>query len=193
MRIFLAGASGVIGQKLVPLLVERGHVVAGMTRSAEKTALLTALGAEPVLCDVFDGAALNEAVLRFAPELVLHELTDLPDDRAALAERRAANARIRVDGTHNLLAAARAAGVGRVIAQSVAWEMPPDEGAYAVAELERSVLAERGLVLRYGQFYGPGTYHEHELPAEPRVRIDRAAAQKIDSLDAPSGIRIIVD
>lgn len=79
MRIFLAGASGVIGVRLVALLVEAGHTVAGMTRSPDKAGDLHALGAEPVLCDVFDVPALTEAVRSFAPEAVIHQLTDLPD------------------------------------------------------------------------------------------------------------------
>ena len=80
MRIFLAGASGVLGVRLVPLLVANGHVVAGMTRSPEKVERLRALGAEPVVCDVYDVAALREAVTAFRPELVMHQLTDLPDE-----------------------------------------------------------------------------------------------------------------
>jgi len=81
-RIFLAGASGIIGQRLIPLLVRAGHVVGGMTRSPSKTDLLTHLGAEPILCDVFDREAFIRAVCDFKPEVVLNELTDLPDDAA---------------------------------------------------------------------------------------------------------------
>src|ERR1700754_2085268 len=85
MRIFLAGASGVIGQRLVPRLVEAGHAVGGMTRSAGKMELLAELGAEPVLCDVFDREAVIEAVCAFKPDVLLNELTDLPDDVARIA------------------------------------------------------------------------------------------------------------
>ena len=193
MRIFLAGATGVIGVRLVPLLVTAGHEVAGLTRTAAKAEALTAQGAVPVVADVYDADALTRAVVGFAPELVLHELTDLPDAVAELAASRAANARIRVEGTRNLLAAARAAGATRFVAQSVAWELPPGEGADAVAELERTVLAFGGTVLRYGQFYGPGTFHPDALPTHPRIHIDEAARRTLAALDAPSGILTVTD
>jgi hypothetical protein len=86
MRIFLAGASGVIGQRLIPRLVQAGHVVGGLTRSPSKTELLSHLGAEPILCDVFDREALIQAVRDFKPDVVLNELTDLPDDAAQISE-----------------------------------------------------------------------------------------------------------
>jgi len=86
MRVFLAGASGVIGQRLIPRLVQAGHVVGGMTRSRGKTELVTGLGAEAILCDVFDREALIQAVCDFEPDVVLNELTDLPDDAAKIGE-----------------------------------------------------------------------------------------------------------
>src|SRR4249919_761377 len=102
MRIFLAGASGVIGQRLIPRLVQAGHVVGGLTRSPNKTTLLSHLGAEPILCDVFDREALIQAVRDFHPDVVLNELTDLPDDAAQISELAHLNARIRTEGTRNL-------------------------------------------------------------------------------------------
>ena len=102
-RIYLAGASGVIGIRLVPLLVAAGHAVGAMTRSSEKAGRLAALGAEPIVCDVFDRAALTLAVHEFSPDLVLHELTDLPDAVEDLPKARLLNARIRVEGTANLI------------------------------------------------------------------------------------------
>jgi len=175
MRIFLAGASGVIGQRLIPLLVQAGHVVGGLTRSPSKTESLGRLGAEPILSDVFAREALIQAVRDFKPDIVLNELTDLPDDVAQISEFAGLNARIRTEGTQNLIEAARRSGSPKILAQSVAWQLPDGPDARAVAELERSVLAERGVVLRYGQFYGPGTYNEQQPPKEPRVHIDRAA------------------
>jgi nucleoside-diphosphate-sugar epimerase len=163
-----------------------------MTRSPHKADKLRALGAEPVVCDVFDAPALEEAVVSFRPDAVLDELTDLPDDERSIPEFREANARIRREGTRNLLAAARAAGAGRFLAQSVAWPLPGDAGA-AVEELERSVLAAGGVVLRYGQFYGPGTYYEHDPPPPPRAHVDEAARRTVEALDAPSGIVEIVE
>lgn len=193
MRIFVAGATGVIGSRLVPLLVAAGHMVAGLTRSESKAASITAQGALPVVADVYDAPALASAVAGFGPEVVLHELTDLPDDPAALARFGSANARIRVEGTHNLLTAARAANTRRFLAQSIAWPLPPGEGADAVAELERSVLDFGGTVLRYGQFYGPGTFYPDAVPGEPRVHVDTAARRTIKAIDLPSGVVTITD
>ena len=161
MRIFVAGSSGVIGIQLVPLLVADGHEVAAMTRSPEKIDALRALGAEPVLCDAYDKDALVAAVGAFAPDAVLHLLTDLPDAEGDLAALGLANVRMRREGTDNLLAAARAA---------------------------HATLAVGGVVLRYGRFYGPGTWYEDELPAPPRIRMDEAARRTAGALDAPSGI-----
>jgi uncharacterized protein YbjT (DUF2867 family) len=193
MRIFLAGASGVIGQRLVPRLVEAGHVVGGMTRSPGKTESLERLGAEPILCDVFDREALIQAVRDFEPDVVLNQLTDLPDEVGQISEFAELNARIRTEGNQNLIEAARQSGSPTILAQSVAWQLPDGPDALAVAELERSVLAEGGVVLSYGQFYGPDTYNQQEPPAEPRVHIDRAAERTVEALVAPTGVVVIVD
>jgi nucleoside-diphosphate-sugar epimerase len=192
MRVFLAGASGVIGTRLTSLLTEAGHEVAGMTRSPEKATAISALGATPVICDVFDAPALTAAVVDFRPHVVLHELTDLPDDVTRLAAFGAQNARIRREGTRNLLAAANAAGVTRFLAQSVAWDLPGDAGL-ATADLERAVLDAGGVVLRYGQFYGLGTYHEVQVPDAPRIEINEAAVRTVAALDAPSGVVVIAE
>jgi uncharacterized protein YbjT (DUF2867 family) len=192
VRIFLAGASGVIGQRLIPRLVQAGHVVGGLTRSPAKTELLSHLGAEPILCDVFDREALIQVVRDFKPEVMLNELTDLPDDAGQISEFEALNARIRTEGNQNLIEAARQSGVPKILAQSLAWQLPDGPGARAVAELERSVLAESGVVLRYGQFYGPGTYHE-QPPKEPRVHVDRAAERTVQALNEPTGVIVIID
>jgi nucleoside-diphosphate-sugar epimerase len=192
MRIFLAGASGVIGVRLIPLLTAGDHVVGGMTRTPARAAELAGLGAEPVVCDVYDGPALDAAVAAFGPDLVMHQLTDLPDDAdqvAALGDR---NDRIRTEGTANLLAAAWAAGVTRFIAQSIAWEQAPERAAHTHA-FEQSVLDAGGVVLRYGQFYGPDTYFPHEVPPEPRIEIGEAARCTVELLQAPSGIIEVLD
>ncbi len=191
-RVFLAGASGVIGQRLVPRLVERGYVVGAMTRSAGKAEALRGLGAEPIVCDVFDREALIRAVVDFRPDFVVNELTDLPDDLANIGDHAELNARIRTEGNQNLIEAARKSGSPKILAQSVAWQLPDGPDALAVAALEASVLAEGGVVLSYGQFYGPGTYHEGR-PAEPRVHLDRAADRTVELLDAPSGVVVITD
>ena len=193
MRIFLAGASGVIGQRLIPRLVQQGHVVGAMTRSAGKTELLRNLGAHAILCDVFDREALIQAVVDLQPDVILNELTDLPDDVTKIGDHADLNARIRTEGNQNLIEAARKSGSPKILAQSVAWQLPDGPDALAVAELEASVLAEGGVVLSYGQFYGPGTYHEQGRPAEPRVNIDRAADRTVEALGEPSGVVVITD
>ena len=193
MRIFFAGASGVIGSRLVPLLVDAGHTVGAMTRSAEKADRLAAMGTQPIVCDVFDLAALVSAVRSFSPDVILHELTDLPDDLQDLPEISLLNARIRIEGTRNLIDAMEGLDQTRIVAQSVAWTMRPGAEADAVASLEEAVLAANGVVLRYGLLYGPGTYFEEEPPAPPRVHIDTAAARTLEALDAPPGIMTVVD
>lgn len=192
MRTFLAGASGVIGVRLIPLLVADGHEVAGMTRSPHKVEALRELGAEPVVCDVFDASALIKAVKAFRPELVMHQLTDLPDEVDRIPEFAARNNRTRTEGTRNLLAAARAAGATRFLAQSIAWT--PPAGGEAVAEHERLVLDAGGVVVRYGTFYGPGTYSGSEqMPPPPRIHVDEAARRTVALLEAPSGVLAVAD
>ncbi|WP_328662189.1 NAD-dependent epimerase/dehydratase family protein [Nocardia salmonicida] len=192
MRIFLAGATGVIGSRLLPLLVGAGHEVAGLTRSPSKAAAVRAAGADAVVHDVFDADGLTTVVVDFAPDLVMHQLTDLPDDVARLATAGEANSRIRTEGTANLLAAATAAGAKRFLAQSIAWSPPAGRGD-AIATHESAVLAVGGVVLRYGQFYGPGTYYESTPPAHPRIHVDTAAARTLDLLDAQTGVVVLVD
>jgi nucleoside-diphosphate-sugar epimerase len=192
MRVFVAGASGVIGVRLVPLLVAAGHDVAGLTRSPEKVETLRRLGALPVVRNVFDRRALRAAVGGFGPDVIVSQLTDLPDDRTQLQSYRAANDRMRREGTRNLLAAAAAAKTLRFLAQSIAWRFSGERGA-AVQEFERMVLEAGGVVLRYGRFYGPGTFYESELPEPPRVSVDEAAKTTADLLEAESGVVTIAD
>ena len=190
--MFLAGASGVVGVRLIPLLVAAGHAVAGMTRTPAKVALLRRLGATPVLCDVFAPENLRQALAALHPDLVVHLLTDLPDDPARLPEFAAVCARIRREGTANLLAAAKGSGAPRCVAQSVAWPLNGDGGA-AVSDLERQVLAADGVVVRYGRFYGPGTYHASAPPPPPRIHVDAAALRTLPLLDKPCGIVVLAE
>jgi nucleoside-diphosphate-sugar epimerase len=190
MRIFVAGASGVIGIRLVPLLVKDGHVVAGMTRSPAKADLLAGAGAEPVVCDVYDAESLNAAVTGFTPDVVFHELTDLPDAEGEITSYRERNDRIRGEGTRNLLAAAAAVNA-RLIAQSISWEIPSNNAA--TAAFERMILEAGGVVIRYGQLWGPGTYYEAELPKPPRIHVDDAARLSVPALGVPAGITIVAD
>jgi uncharacterized protein YbjT (DUF2867 family) len=193
VRIFLAGASGLIGVRLVPLLVAGGHLVAGMTRSPEKAGMLSELGAEPVVCDVYDRDALTGAVTGFAPDLVVHQLTDLPDATADLAAFSDRNNRMRTEGTRNVIAAAAAAGERRVVAQSISWEHRTEVGRAATAAHEAAVLGAGGVVIRYGQFWGPGTFYEAAPPFPPRIHVDEAARQTVPALSAPAGLTVVID
>jgi nucleoside-diphosphate-sugar epimerase len=183
MRIFVAGATGVIGKRLVPLLRANGHEVVGTTRSPGKVDDLRALGAEPRVLDVLDAVAVGKAVSEARPDVVVHQATALSDlgSLRNLDEAFADTNRLRTEGTDNLLAAAQAAGAEKFVAQSFAgWpyakegslvkdeEAPLDPSPPANAEqsmaairhLEKAVAgaeALAGIVLRYGGFYGPGT------------------------------------
>ncbi|MEM5339954.1 NAD-dependent epimerase/dehydratase family protein [Paraburkholderia azotifigens] len=196
-KVFLAGATGAIGSALVPLLVEAGYTVYGSTRRAERAAQIERAGATPVIVDVFDAQALRTALQRIAPAAVIHQLTDLPPalDPAKMPQAITGNARIRDEGTRNLLAAALAAGSKRFVAQSIAWAyregaqpyeetQPLDTDAEGnrlvtvrgVVSLETQVLTAPliGTVLRYGQLYGPGTGSHQATGASP-VHVDAAA------------------
>ncbi len=182
----------------MPLLLGGGHAVVGTTRSPDKAAALKAAGVEPVVVDVFDRAAVLAAVVRARPEVVIHQLTDLPDviDPAQLADWLMRNARLRIEGTANLVAAAQAAGARRLIAQSIAFayaagpEPHSEDDPFAPAEgdapgvtsvrgvraLEDAVLNTpgiAGIVLRYGRLYGPGTWNTPNARAP--LHVDAAA------------------
>ena len=197
MRLFLAGASGAIGRRLTPLLIAAGHRVSGITRSAANVRALEAAGVSATVVDVFDADALKKAVTAAAPEVVIHQLTDLPhaiENESELAAAYPRNARIRIDGTRNLIAAAKAARARRFIVQSVAFAYAPGgephpetdplnvaDGPRAVtvraaADMESQALSSglAAIVLRYGFFYGPGTWHADPI-RKPPLHIDAAA------------------
>lgn len=192
MRIFLAGATGLIGIRLLPLLLADGHVVAAMTRTSEKIDGLRSAGVTPVLCDIFDERSLVAAVKDFGPDIVMHQVTDLPDELEKLAEFLPGNNRVRSEGTRNLLEAARAANASGFVAQSIAWRGGPGTGPVVDAH-EDAVVSAGGTVLRYGQFYGPGTFYENEPPPHPRIQIDDAARRTMPFLTGPRGVFIITE
>ena len=176
---------------MIPLLVAEGHRVAGMTRSPDKTQMLRDLGADPVVCDVYDAEALSEEVKAFGSEMVIHQLTDLPDTADQITAFRDRNNRMRTEGTRNLIAAMRAAGAERLIAQSMAWR--PPAGGEAVEEHERLVLDAGGVVLEYGTFYGPGTFGGDRVPDPPRISVDERARRTVELLDAPSAVIVVAE
>ena len=183
MRVFLAGASGAIGRPLVPKLIAAGHEVTGMTRSEGRAEEIRAQGAEAAVVDVFDADALRAGMAAASPEVVIHQLTALPErmnfrkqDLYTLTNR------LRTEGTRNLLDGAREAGARRFVSQSIAFAYrndgslvkieddpllddapaPFEGGIAALNEMEAMVLGADGLdglVLRYGFFYGPGTHY----------------------------------
>jgi len=196
MRIFLAGASGAIGRRLTPMLIAAGHDVIGMTRTPETARQLEAAGIHPVVADVFEADALKRAVMQARPEVVIHQLTDLPRilDETQLAASYVRNARIRTEGTRNLIAAAQAAAARRFIVQSVAFAYAAGKEPYvetdplnladgprvvtvrAAADMEKQVLESgmEAVVLRYGLFYGPGTWTDGPS-RKPPLHVDAAA------------------
>jgi nucleoside-diphosphate-sugar epimerase len=197
MRVFVAGASGAIGRRLLPQLIAAGHEVTGSTRTEQGAETIRAAGARAAICDALDPEALHAAMAEAAPEVVVHQLTALPhrfDPRDK--EIYAPTNRVRSEGTRNLLDAARAAGARRMVCQSIAFAYAPgaqaevmDEDAplalgapapfgdavRVIDEMERAVVDAdglEGLVLRYGWFYGPGTYYADDgtMAADVRKR-----------------------
>lgn len=214
MRIFLAGASGAIGRRMTPLLLGAGHEVTGSTRTEKVARELDSAGVHGVVADVYDADALKRAVVAARPNVVIHQLTDLPRvfDEKELVAAYPRNARIRIEGTRNLVAAARAAGARRFIVQSVAFAYAPGREPYvetdplnltdgprlptvrAAADMEQQVLGcgMEPVVLRYGLLYGPGTWSEG--PArKPPVHVDAAAQACFLTLTRGSGIYNIAD
>ena len=180
MNIFIAGGTGAIGRFLVPLLVNAGHKVVALTRSADRASQLQQMGAVPVVGDVYDEARLARLVAESGAEVVIHQLTAFG---TATGDPYAETIRVRIEGTRSLIAAARAGGARRFIAQSISFMCSPlgsgltDEEtplyldsppavralAEAIASLERQTLEASGLagtVLRYGWFFGPGTSYD---------------------------------
>lgn len=206
MRIFVAGASGVIGRALVRQLLAAGHEVTGTTRSPRRGAALEAAGAQPVVVDAFDRRELMAAVLAARPDVVIHQLTDLstPPGRGLGDAELDRNARLRHEGTANLVDAVVAAGSRRLIAQSIAWLyadgpgpftesdplLPPEPSGevptrMAVYALERLVTTDarfEGIVLRYGRLYGHGTWSETP-PDPPTISVEAAARAAVLAVD----------
>jgi nucleoside-diphosphate-sugar epimerase len=197
VKILVAGGTGAIGRPLIEALLVNGHDVVALTRSPEKARALVEQGIEPAVADVFDADAVKAAVSRAQPEIVIEQLTALPRTytRQSLAAAAGFNARIRVEGGANVLAAAQAADVRRYLRQSIAFRAAPGRGladedtplafaaspavaadARMVTELENRLLGAEnmeGIVLRYGFFYGPGTWFNPDGDAARQVRLQQ--------------------
>jgi nucleoside-diphosphate-sugar epimerase len=236
MRVFLAGGSGVIGRRLIPQLVAGGHQVAATTRAAAKAAMLQSLGATPVVVDALDAPALSTAVIEFQPDALMNQLTDLPQqyNPRKLGPFYERTSRLRVEATRTLLAAAADVGARRFVYQSLAFmyeatgpmvvaedaplamDAPEPFGSTvrATAEGERLALSAGGItgvVLRYGQLYGLGTYFDHDGDFARQARrrmlpivgsgagvfsflhVDDAATAAVVALTRGAGVYNIVD
>ena len=214
MHVLLVGATGVLGRRILPRLVALGYRVTAVTRDPGQRQALDAAGARPVVADVLDAAAIAAVVRDAAPDTVMHQLTDLRGGD------RAANARLREVGTRNLVAAARAADVSRIVAQSIAWayaagnapateDTPLRPDVPGVPQLEAAVRELPGwVVLRYGLFYGPDTWYAPgalmawraragELAADDDVtsfvHVDDAVAAALEALTWPTGAVNVCD
>ncbi|MFF2481649.1 NAD-dependent epimerase/dehydratase family protein [Paenibacillus sp. NPDC058071] len=222
MNIFVAGASGVIGRSLLPRLIQAGHRVIGMTSQAKNIRMIEETGAQAVVADVFDREGIMTVLNDIRPDLVIHQLTSLSNGNTE------ENAKIRIEGTRNLVDAAKAAGVQKIIAQSIAWayepgnspaaeDVPLDTGAASprsvtikgIVSLENAIAEiPQHVILRYGTFYGPGTWYDSEgmiaakvkngeLPASDAVtsfiHVEDAVQAAIKALEWPNGAVNIVD
>lgn len=194
MKVLVAGATGAIGRPLIAQLLTRKHDVVALTRSSEKAQALAAQGVEPAIADVFDANAIKAAIVRVQPDVVIEQLTSYPKTytRESMSAAATVNTQIRLEGGANVLAAAQAAGVRRYLRQSIAfWSIPgtglADEetplafdaspavaaDARIVTEIERRLLAApnlEGIALRYGFFYGPGTWFASDGDVATQVR-----------------------
>ena len=236
MKVFVAGATGAIGRPLVSALLAAGHEVIGMTSSERGLGVLRKHGAAGVIADVFDSGAVTAAIARAQPRAVIDELTSLPKDYTPEAMRMAAerDRRVRLEGGGNLHAAARAAGVKRYLVQSTGFFYGPGEGLAAETDalavnaspavsqsvrtymqIEERVLGSRdmeGVALRYGFFYGPGTYQDLDHGSVTQqvrqqkypviasgaavssfVHVDDAAAATVAALESDPGVYNVVD
>ena len=233
MNVFVAGASGAIGRPLIAELVRRGHTVTGMTRSDAGARALADLGAAVAKVSAFDAAGLEEALRRSRAEVVIDELTALPRSPSEMAEAAPGDRKLRLEGGGNLHRAARACGVRRYVQQASGFFLRPGSGladesvglavdasprvaasARTYAELEARVLNAgdvEGVALRYGFFYGPGTWYHPGGAAADQVRrqevpiigkgeavwswvhIDDAALATVEALTVPPGVYHVVD
>lgn len=186
MRILIFGATGVLGRATIPHL--RGHAIAGTTRSADKLAALEAIGVEGIVCDAYHRASVTAVACAFRPEVVVNFLTDLAGGPSP------ANSRIRREAAPHVSAAARAAGARRLVVESIAFPTAPESNA-AVAALEADAQASglERLILRFGRFWGPGTWSA-ERAASPAIEIGEAGRRAATLIvGSASGVQIVTE
>lgn len=190
MKILVAGSSGVVGRSLMPRLVGTGHEVIGLTRSLASSEVIRSLGAHAFIADVFDRDRIMSVIGDVRPDVIIHQLT-------ALSQRDfSENTRIRIQGTRNLVQGALAFGVSRMIAQSIAWAYEPGEGPATektpldvdapiprkrlmdgIVALEQAVAeVPNHVILRYGMFYGKGTWYDCSGYMAQEIRQQRISA-----------------
>jgi nucleoside-diphosphate-sugar epimerase len=211
MKVFLAGATGVVGRRLAALLRGAKHEVFGTTRSPAKAGMLDALGVVPIVVDVFDADAVSSVVAAARPDIVIHQLTDLPSapGTPGYPAAQQANRRLRIEGTRHLMQAAKRAGIRRAVAQSIAFVYAPGAGirtegdpldlaaagvrqhtVQGIAALEHDILNTAGIdgvVLRYGYLYGPGTWYD-QPPKPPSIHVDAAAHAALLAVTQGAGV-----
>ncbi|MFF2910797.1 NAD-dependent epimerase/dehydratase family protein [Paenibacillus sp. NPDC057934] len=196
MKIFVAGSTGVIGRILLPKLVKAGHEVIGMTHNPEQQKTIEALGAKSIIADAFDPEGMIKVLRDIKPDVVIHQLTSLSNSSSA------DNARIRIEGTRNLVDAAKQAGVKKIIAQSISWAYKPGDSP-ATEEVSLDVQAPsprkttidgiialeeavaeipNHVILRYGTLYGPGTWYDRrDVMAEKALNSELQATNGVSS------------
>ncbi|MEX2555049.1 MAG: NAD(P)-dependent oxidoreductase [Actinomycetota bacterium] len=203
MRVFVAGATGALGVPVVKLLVDAGHDVTGLTRSEAKRPMLERLGAKAVVGDALDAGAVDRAVSEAKPDAIVSLLTRLPKNGPTRLRHMRPNARVHREGTRNIVRAAQASGVERIVAESVVFRYgygelkpmlteedpapealpgPANEALSGVIALEDAVLGAGGIVLRYGLFYGPGAGHMDFLAKMLRRRMMRLPGGDLGAL-----------
>lgn len=211
MKVFIAGGTGAIGRPLIAELLAKGHDLVALTRSNDKAQALWKQGVEPVIADVFDADAVERVVRRARPEVVIEQLTALPRTytQESMMAAAAFNHRIRLEGGANVLAAAQASGARRYLRQSIAFWGEPGPGLAneetplatvvtpavaadirVVKEIERHLLecpTVEGIVLRYGFFYGPGTWFPARLPSCWATPIRRWPRDITSTRESPRG------
>lgn len=187
MRILIFGATGVLGRNTIPHLA--GHTIAGTTRSPDKLAVLAAAGIEGITCDAYDAASVARVTGAFRPEVVVNFLTDLAGGVGP------ANSRLRREAAPNISAAARAAGARRLVVESIAFSTTPEsDAAVALMERDAQTCGLEALILRFGRFWGPGTWHPDDRADPPSIDVREGGRRAAALIGGPAtGVLVVAD